>query len=219
MPKNRTLIIPDIHNKYDIAESIIHKENPDNVVFLGDYFDSYYDTLENTEQTAQWLKESIEKENRIHLLGNHDLSYLDKNFYCPGFSEGKLFVIKKTGVDLTKLQYYCWVGDWLCTHAGLTNDFFSAYNYKNLSIEKFLDNMIENNSNRLYDISCYRGGTAAHAGILWCDYDEFIDIPDVKQIFGHTRGPLRQTKNHVCLDTALQNYAIYENDHLVIEVR
>ena len=143
----KILIIPDIHNKYDIAESIIHKENPDNVVFLGDYFDSFYDTLEKTEQTAEWLKDSLQKENRIHLLGNHDLSYLDSNYHCSGFSENKLFTIKKTSVNLTKLQHYCWVGDWLCTHAGLTRDFFSVYNHKNLFIGEFLDDMIKYNPN------------------------------------------------------------------------
>ena len=68
----------------------------------------------------------------------------------------------------------------------------------------------------MYNCSNFRGGIDAHSGIVWCDYDEFVDIPNVKQIFGHTRGELRQTENHICLDTALQNYAIYDGE-LTIE--
>ena len=45
----KTLIIPDIHTRFDVAESFIDKERPDNVVFLGDYFDTFDDTLEITE--------------------------------------------------------------------------------------------------------------------------------------------------------------------------
>lgn len=31
----RTLILPDIHTRFDIAEQVIDKENPDKIVFLG----------------------------------------------------------------------------------------------------------------------------------------------------------------------------------------
>ena len=210
----KILIIPDVNPKFGLAETIIERENPDNVVFLGDYFDSFGDNMEIANQTALWLKESLEKPNRIHLLGNHDLSYLNENHRCSGFDQVKLFAIRQTEVDLTKLQHYCWVGDWLCTHAGLTREFMSSYNINNLFVGEFLDYMIENYTDRLYNCSPFRGGRDAHSGIVWCDYDEFLDIPNVKQIFGHTRGSLRKTENHICLDTALHDYAIYENDVL-----
>ncbi len=209
----KILIIPDIHNKYDIAESIIHKENPDNVVFLGDYFDSFDDTLEITEQTALWLKDSLQKKNRIHLLGNHDLSYKDTRFVCSGFSEGKLFVLKKLKMDLTLLQHYCWVLDLLCTHAGLSNQFYQSYN-QGKSVNDFLHEYSSDPELRLrlYDCSPNRGGIDAHSGIVWCDYYEFEDIPGIKQIFGHTRRDVRQTENHICIDTGLQNYAVYDGE-------
>jgi len=102
----KIMIIPDIHTKFGIAETIIERENPDNVVFLGDYFDSFDDSLEVTEQTALWLKDSLEKKNRIHLLGNHDLSYLYPDTHpCSGYSVGKLWTIKKVNVDLSRLQH------------------------------------------------------------------------------------------------------------------
>ena len=59
--------------------------------------------------------------------------------------------------------------------------------------------------------------THAHAGIVWCDYTEFEDIPNVKQIFGHTRGNIRQTDNHICIDTELDYYAVYDSDLKIIK--
>ena len=221
----KILIIPDIHNKHVSAEKIITKEKPRMTIFLGDYFDDFNDTLEETHDTAEWLKKSMTDPHRIHLIGNHDLSYINQKFPCAGFSEGKLWAIKNAGVDLTKLSHYCWVDDWLCTHAGLSRDFFSAYNYKNLDLSEFLDNMIKNNKDRLYDCSWYRGGKDAHPGIVWCDYNEFEDIPNVKQIFGHTHGELRRkidkenNTEHICLDTWLKYYAVYDTNKHTMECK
>ena len=213
----RTLIIPDIHNKFELAELIIEEENPDNVVFLGDYFDSFDDCLEIAHKTATWLKESLEKPNRIHLLGNHDLSYKDTRFACSGFTEEKLMALKQVKIDLSKLYHYCWVGQWLCTHAGLSNEFYEQFAMKS-SVNEFLQKFSQDEKlqEKLYDCSPYRGGTDKFSGIVWCDYSEFVDIPNTKQIFGHTRGLLRETENHICLDTGLHNYAIHEDDKITI---
>jgi len=213
----KTLIIPDIHTRYDIAESIIKKENPDKTVFLGDYFDDWDDTLEITEQVALWLKTSLANPNRIHLLGNHDLAYLNDKYPCSGFSQGKLFAIKNTKIDLSKLKHYCWVGDWLCTHAGLSYEFFKAYRLGR-SVNEFLEYYSSSElRHRLYNCSSSRGGRDAYSGIVWCDYEEFVDIPDIKQIFGHTCRDLRQTKNHICIDTRLNYYAVYDGEMKVKE--
>lgn len=221
---SRTVIIPDIHNRFAVAEAIISSEKPDKVVFLGDYFDSYWDNLDMAYQTALWLKESMKDPNRIHLLGNHDLSYLDRNFACAGYSEAKLFWISKAKVDLSKLKLYTWIDDkWLCTHAGLSYDFFKAYANDFDTVDSFLETHVIDPGLkvRLYDCSRFRGGWNAFGGIIWCDYDEFKDIPDTKQIFGHTVGGVRHKKNddgseHFCIDTYLENYGIYENGEMVI---
>lgn len=212
----KTLIIPDIHTGYARAEAIIDFEEHDNIVFLGDYFDAFYDTLEDTRQVAEWLKNSLEQKNRLHLLGNHDLAYLDQNHLCSGFTDKKLIVIKDTEVDLTKLIHYCWVGDWLCTHAGLSNNFFNAYNNYGKKVITFLH---EIDKKRLYDVSVERGGKNAFGGILWCDYAEFYDIDNLKQIFGHTKGDsvrhkhnLVEDSEHYCIDTGIKHYGIYYSD-------
>ncbi len=205
-------IIPDIHNKWFEAEEIIDKCGADKVVFLGDYFDSFGDTIEITFETAEWLKDSMKKSNRTHLMGNHDLSYRSEPDRCSGFSESKLWAIIMAKVELSDLHNYCWVDDWLCTHAGLTRQFMSSLNHKNLFITEFLDDLEENYPYRLRQCSNFRGGADAHSGIYWCDYNEFEDIPNVKQIFGHTHGEVRQTDRHICIDTWLQYYGLYNTD-------
>lgn len=212
----KILIIPDIHTGFARAESIINYEEHDKIVFLGDYFDAFYDTLEGTKQVADWLKESLQQKNRIHLLGNHDLAYLDQKHICSGFTENKLAVIKDSGVDLTKLEHYCWVGDWLCTHAGLSNDFYNAYNNHGKDVNTFLQ---EIDKERLYDVSVERGGMNAFGGIFWCDYNEFRDIDNLKQMFGHTKSndvrhnhDLVKDSEHYCIDTGLKNYGLYYSD-------
>lgn len=209
-------IIPDIHTGITRVEKIIQDENADRVVFLGDYFDAFGDTLEETNQVAWWLKKSMDNPQRIHLLGNHDLSYRNQNYMCSGFSEGKLFAIKNTKIDLTKLHHYCWVGDWLCTHAGLSYDFFKAYS-EGRRVEDFLRELAWKNESRLYDCSVHRGGRNAYGGILWCDYEEFNDIPNINQMFGHTHGSevrhsVSEVSEHYCIDTGLKHYGVYDTE-------
>lgn len=210
----KVTIIPDIHNDFVTAEQIIKKESPTKVIFLGDYFDQFNDTPTIAYQVAQWLKKSLKDPDRIHLIGNHDISYMTNGDQaCPGWNGVKQMFINKVGINWKLLYHYCWAGDWLCTHAGLSYEFYEAYAGSGDSVNNFLETYSQDTESRkrLYDVSPYRGGRDAFGGILWCDYEEFIDIPDTKQIFGHTHGELRQTENHICLDTWLKYYAIYEN--------
>jgi hypothetical protein len=217
----KTLIIPDIHTRFDKAEAIIRDENPDKIVFIGDYFDAFYDTLGQTQQVAEWLKNSLKEKNRIHLLGNHDLAYLDQKHMCTGFSENKLVVIKNSGVDLSKLEMYHWIDDWLCTHSGLSYEFYNAYAKSGQNVNDLLETYCSDPElkPRLYDVSPSRGGQNAFGGIVWCDHEEFVDIPDTKQIFGHTKSDqLRHVTNnkdgseHYCIDTGLNHYGIHYSE-------
>ena len=67
-----------------------------------------------------------------------------------------------------------------------------------------------------------RGGSNVVGGPLWCDYNEFVDIPGINQIFGHTPNYTvrhRKTKNfeHYCIDTRLNHYTIYQNDVMLVK--
>lgn len=66
-----------------------------------------------------------------------------------------------------------------------------------------------------------RGGSNVIGGTLWCDYDEFVDVPMMSQIFGYTPDYIvrhNKTKNseHYCMDTKLNHYAVYQQNKIKI---
>ena len=223
---NKFIIISDIHTNYINAETIIEKEKPDQTIFLGDYFDSLDETDETVNQTAKWLANSLAKEDRIHLIGNHDLSYMTKLPYLrsSGYSEYKQHIIDKHNIPWEKLMPYYFVGDWLFTHAGVSKQFFEKYATTNLYL--FMTETAEDIKHindpiyhhKFFRAGESRGGPAEHGGILWCDYDEFVDIKGQKQVFGHTQGDYVRTNGyHICLDTRGRHYAVYEDNKMVIK--
>ena len=236
----KTVIIPDIHNKFSKAEDIICKENPDKVVFLGDYFDDFRDDVYAAKKTAEWLVWSLGHQNRTHLIGNHDLQYMsnDQRCRCTGYASDKHDAIKKYKIDWSKLCLYLWVGGnnvWLCTHAGLSNTFF-VYMCRDSGMCKIQDVLEQSKKDFVhidnkqvhkpfFQVGEARGGLKGEVGgVIWCDYNyEFVDIPSIKQIFGHTRDSTvrhnitKEGAEHYCIDTVLRNYAVYQDDKLIIK--
>lgn len=228
----KILIYPDIHNKGIVtAESVVELENPDYVVFLGDYFDSFGDerNVELVSSTAKWLEYSTKQNNRIHLFGNHDLWYShgEGSPYCAGNSEFKYFVIKQFFKDWSKLKFTCWVDDWLCTHAGLSYLTYQYYEKTHTVLD--LTNEI-NTLGRKHPLTSLcgemRGGIeCVTGGILWCHcdveprYSEFMPIDGVKQIFGHTASekPKIIDDNNICIDTFGQYYGLYNGKDMKIK--
>ena len=124
-----------------------------------------------------------------------------------------------------------WIDDkWLCTHAGFSNNFFKQQHTKKSDlIQKVLD-LSKNDLDKIDDenyILSFRWDFLAEAqmmwvGPLWCDYDEFVDILGINQIFGHTPNHIvrhHKTKNseHYCIDIKLNHYAIYQD--LLMQVK
>ena len=226
LPDEKLVIIPDIHNKYPVAEKIIREERPDMVVFLGDYFDDFGDTVEEAAGTARWLAESLRQKDRIHLIGNHDLSYMTDNprLKCTGYGPDKHEVIRGHGIRWDMMRLFCWADDWLFTHAGLSRGFYEQVRAgESDSVHDILEQSrrdLENIGDEGYSHTFFqagfsRGGTVPVGGILWCDYGEFADIPGTRQVFGHTRaGDVRHKKTahseHYCIDTQLNHYAVYQ---------
>ena len=224
---SRTLILPDIHCEYGLAEKIILKESPDKTIFLGDYFDNYDTRPEITRKTASWLHISVESENRIHLIGNHELFYVNgnRNLQCSGNEDWKYGIVKKQNIPWSKFRMSEWVGDYLVTHAGVSSIFYKIFkntdDFKTwLSIEscKALQSLLDDRYHSFFNIGFTRGGNHEVGGPLWCDINEFKPIKGIKQIFGHTNlpRPWEKYNNNWCIDSK-GYYAIYENGELKID--
>jgi hypothetical protein len=91
----KLLVIPDVHNHYEGPEQLIARFPDHHVVFLGDYFDNYNDTPAIAAATAEWLRWSIQRPKRTHLMGNHDLPYRWRYQDCPGYTELKAREVKR----------------------------------------------------------------------------------------------------------------------------
>jgi predicted MPP superfamily phosphohydrolase len=119
----KTIIISDLHNRVDWVESTLSSLNYDRVVFLGDYFDDFNDTLRDTEKSAKWLKQSLYKPNRIHLLGTHDMWYMCQNEFlrASGNTEQKSEIIDEiiSVEDWKLLKLFHYEQEFYMTHAGI----------------------------------------------------------------------------------------------------
>lgn len=212
------IIIPDTHNKIEIADKILNSIEYDKAIFLGDLFDNFGDSVYEIRKTALWLKNNLHNPKYVFLLGNHDQSYrffFNPFHYCSGYSDAKSHAINEilTSDDWKLFKYYhveygiLEGKDVLFTHAGysypLFKKFCAKYHIKNkynesniLKVIQSLDAEIKygeldkGKSSLLLAAGWSRGGMVKYGGITWNDSDiDMVPIPSVMQIFGHSPHP------------------------------
>lgn len=119
----KTVFIGDIHGR-DSWKLIVKKEQPDHVIFVGDYFDSF--DIPATVQMHNFMeiieyKQSTPNVYVIMLIGNHDLHYFTGDNGTSGFQHNMYWQIHEL-VEANKhhLQMAYQYKDYLCTHAGVS---------------------------------------------------------------------------------------------------
>lgn len=230
-----TLVIPDVHTKWQLAEHIRTTVPYDRCVFLGDVFDDFNDTIEITRDTAEWYKRMLTAPTTLMLLGNHDAQYLwphIRGLRCSGFSDAKALIIKEVfdnnfQVAYDNLHLYTIADKWLLSHAGWDR----AWLKQGLrSLENHLDHMVNQVwagleagiMPYLLNAGPERGGYATVGGPTWVDWSTLEITPGVNQITGHTFRREVRTKRYnttsmnYCIDTGLRNYALIEDGVVTI---
>jgi predicted MPP superfamily phosphohydrolase len=228
-----TIIISDLHNRVGWIEPALKKlkdlYNYDEVVFLGDYFDNVDDTPFIAGGTASWLKTSLEHDDRIHLIGNHDMPYIpslfpaNQSLWCPGYSLEKAKVVHKIidhNWDRLKPAYY--TQGQLLSHAG----FSEHLHIHPITGPRTPEMLVEMASEALETLSAQsspifavgsRMGSVHTGGITWCDWnDEFTPCSNIDQIVGHTPSPKvrREMSNssiNYCMDTFNQHIGLIQD--------
>ena len=122
-----TLILGDTHGR-DIWKQIVAKENPDRVVFIGDYFDSFNIPAVVQMQNFKDIIKYKETSNAevIMLIGNHDYHYFPEIGYqgYSGYQAGARFNIEHLlNENRHHLQMAYQFDNILCTHAGVSSVF------------------------------------------------------------------------------------------------
>lgn len=209
------LVVPDVHHRIEKAEELV-RQHPDRIaVFLGDYFDDFEDSPAAAERTARWLAWSVRQPRRIHLMGNHDAAYRWSGLtHCPGWTEQKhrrVSAVMHAGLwDLCKIHHVvAGVRPIVLSHAGFTlSNLFNVQNSEDLkpggrleflreiSAQEILSLIDEEAQLCLSKASCNarhhffqygsRMGCRLPGGPWWLDMHQFVPIPGIDQIVGHT---------------------------------
>ena len=201
----RTLVIGDIHGRYEALKQVLKKSDfdykNDRLIILGDIVDGGY----NTDQVVEEL---IKIDNKIFVLGNHDKWFMDS--LSTGWSEaiwlsqGGENTVKSYGAKITKeprIDGEQYVLDFRGMNVPVTHqEFFNSAKYYH----------VENDMLFVHGGFDYTRGveeTPQHT-LLWdrnmIEDARFQEISGFKKIFvGHTYIGLTPVKrNNVwCVDT------------------
>ena len=164
----KTLVIPDVHQRIYAVRRILCDENDyDEVVFLGDWFDSFLEPpdIQGMEESAEYLRhlafDHHNKDKFVFLVGNHDLCYIFNNngpsarhvsktikYYCSGFTATKARKFRKAFFDrgikddffIERFKLAHRSQNWTFSHAGIIPQHFPyGYNIDQLVNELLPD--------------------------------------------------------------------------------
>lgn len=132
----KRLILGDMHGNFEVVKQIYEREQPYEVIMLGDYFDAFdFSDAEilHAFNNLVLLREyhlSLNKGNFIMLLGNHELHYLIPTAEYTGYrhSYAAIAHIKLQECLDNKILKYIHIDNKLKTiysHAGLSNDWIT----------------------------------------------------------------------------------------------
>jgi len=146
-----TLIIPDVHQDIQSVKKIFAVEDLnsfDEVIFLGDWFDSFYEPpkVASFKDTCLFVRDLVWENNKnkkmVFLVGNHDLAYIYNNkkggytsvapsitYWCSGVTKSKIGTFRQVFYDkglkddwfLENFKIAHRSQGWIFSHAGIVN--------------------------------------------------------------------------------------------------
>ena len=163
----KNIYIGDIHGR-DVWKQIVEKHSDaDNIVFIGDYFDSFdisgIEQLRNAQEIVEFKKErELDPTKKVYLLiGNHDIHYwpgVKDRGGTTGFQPTMMFQFEqffRENEDMFQMSVSLGttINRRLCTHAGVSSKFLKdvgywTYDYKDESnISDFLNDLFKHKPN------------------------------------------------------------------------
>lgn len=199
----KRIVLGDPHGRWDPIIQIYNKEQPDEVIILGDYFDSFnidaYAQRECYEKIVALRKEHLSKKKGrfVMLIGNHDMHYMDENFgRCSGWnpltcSQAGYPLCRDWDAEILKMVFVDEVNKTIYSHAGVSMNWFDFW-IKSKSLGDI--NTIET---RAFAFTYKEGGdyygSSSWNGPLWIRPEGLKKSPYKdnngiiwNQIFGHT---------------------------------
>lgn len=126
----KTVVIGDVHGR-SLWKLIVHQENPDRVIFIGDYFDSFdisgIEQIHNFKEIIEY--KGISGKDVILLIGNHDYHYFPEigNTGTSGYqSRIAPSITQVIDENRQHLQMAYSFDEFLFTHAGVSPTFMDG---------------------------------------------------------------------------------------------
>lgn len=191
----KTLVVGDLHGCYDLAAAALSFKGDYNIVFLGDYVDSFCNSVDAQLRTIRLVLGEHNNNDVTALIGNHEASYLIDGMGCSGWKSKTAAAMLHLKDLVLALPYYVKRSGWLLSHAGVS--------------ARLLDSMGQTyheylNNGDYLQIGRARGGLHSIGGLLWCDWHgEFEPLPKLQQIVGHThnnQGRIQDKGGSYCID-------------------
>ena len=200
----KRIIIGDPHGRWEFINKIYDKEKPDEVIILGDYFDSFEISPEEQkicyDNIINLRKEHIHKKKGnkfIMLIGNHDMHYMDEKFgRCSGWnpytcSLAMFRLCRDWDAEILKMIYVDEINKTIYSHAGISQAWFDIW-IKSKSLGDI--NTIET---KAFAFTYRDGGdiygSSIYSSPLWIRPEglkktPYKDINEIiwSQVFGHT---------------------------------
>jgi predicted phosphodiesterase len=141
----KTVILGDIHGRPHWKDIVLN-EQPNRVIFIGDYFDSYDDY---TAAEQMWNFEHIinfklsGKAEAIILVGNHDYHYMrGVTEHYSGYQHGAAPAIQQLLEDNKHHLQMCYqMGIFMFSHAGVSKEWLLLHGWNNEYVSDFVNDM------------------------------------------------------------------------------
>ena len=244
LPRRRCVIVPDVHQDVAWVRRIFERErvmeSDAQVVFLGDYFDSWKKppAVAGVAETCRFLLETRAalRGRCVFLLGNHDIQYWEARVACASHRSlrhlhnkcGAAFshnaakkITKGLSVEFwLEARLFVVVDGWLLSHAGVAAEHWPTMDSPEDSLGLLEEKckaalaMMRHGQQPLLAAGKSRGGDALKGGLTWLDWnEEFSDDLPLPQIVGHTadEAGARQKGRSWCIDGHQSCYAVLEN--------
>ena len=227
----KRIVIGDPHGRWGLVKQIYDKEQPDEVIILGDYFDSFNIDAVTQRESYNHIIE-LRNEHRRNkkgwfklLIGNHDFHYMSPKFdRCSGWNE---FTDSQAGYPLKRdwdngilMMAVCdTFNKTIYSHAGVSRNWF----------DKWCDGSLESINTVEDKAFCftYRDGgdeygSSSWNSPLWIRPEGLFKAPYKdkdgviwNQVFGHTEPCSPMHKNiagadFYCIDCIKRNYLVEE---------
>lgn len=178
----KNIYIGDIHGR-DIWKQIVKEhEDADNIIFIGDYFDSFnvppLTQLRNIEEILDFKKwGELDPSKKVYLLvGNHDIHYFPNNSpwsetsgFQPSMKPAFENIFRE---NRDAFHMSITIGNCLCTHAGVSSQFLKDTGYwtydKHIDesyVSEFLNDLFFHKQNE-FEFDAYSN---RHYGLAYSD--------------------------------------------------